>query len=114
MKNIFNNFETHFGYSIPKALEDLYSDKNITTKIPGTFKFKTVGFVLEIRELLDIKNVENYDVENGRLSFAVNSDGFKLLVDLNSKNMEILQDEFDDIDSIGVTIQDLLDAEKVN
>lgn len=110
MINQFKNFESEYGVSTPKLLRDLYSNNSITKQIPAVFKFKNVGFVLEVRELLDVQDRDNYDVENNRLNFAINSDGFKLLIDLNTENLDILQDEFGDIDFIGIRVKDLLEA----
>jgi hypothetical protein len=53
-------------------------------------------------------------VETAFLVFAVNTDGFNLLVDADSSSDLVLQDEFGNIDSLDVTLGDLLNATRVS
>jgi len=106
------NFESHFGFSLPQIIIDLFTDNEIKRQMPTRFRFNHVAYVLELQYFLDITNSENYDIENGKCRFAVTTDGFELLVDLNSEKLEIFQDEFGDIDSLGISVKDLIEAEK--
>lgn len=105
------NFETEFGFKLPDSIIKLLSDDAFKKKVPIRFRLKEHSFLFEIQYLLDITNVENYNVAEGRIKFAVTPDGFQLLVDLNSEGLDILQDEFGEIDNLGVSIDDLLEAE---
>jgi hypothetical protein len=105
------NFETKFGFKTPEAIIELLSDDSFK-KMPTRLQLKQQAFVIDLQYLLDITNVENFDVSGGRFKFAVTTDGFELLVDLKSDNMDILQDEFGDIDSLGITVRDLVEASK--
>jgi len=110
--NDHNSFKSHFGRPIPPAILELCGDDAIQNSLPLEFRFSHVPFVLEIQYMLDLDDPQHYDVENKRLSFAVNGDGFTLLVDLGTEDLRIMQDEFGDVDYLGLTIRDLLDAEK--
>jgi len=107
-----NSFKSHFGCPVPAAIIDLFSDDAIQNSLPLVFRFSNVPFVLEIQYMLKLDDPQNYDIENKRLSFAVNGDGNTLLVDLGTGDLQIMQDEFGDVDYLGLTIRDLLDAEK--
>ena len=47
------------------------------------------------------------------LMFAVTTDGWDLLIESNSNEGVVFQREMDDIDSIGITINQLLEAHNV-
>jgi hypothetical protein len=112
MSNYIENFESYFGFPPPAALLNIFTNNSLMNSLPAGFRFRHVGFPLEIQYLLDISDPKHYDVDHRRLSFAVNTDGFELLVDLNTKDLEILQNEYGDIDNIGITLNDLLNAER--
>ena len=112
MSSDYTIFESHFGFPVPTGLTDLYADKSLSESLPAGFRFKHVRFVLEIQYLLDLQDPKNYSVEHKRLSFAINTDGFELLVDLGNEDLQILQNEYGDIDRLGLTIKDLLSAER--
>ena len=105
-------FESHFGFNVPQVIIDLFTDIEVKGLMPTRFRFDHIAYALELQYLLDITNPENFDVANGRCRFAVTTDGFELLVDLNSEKLEILQDEFGDLDSLGISFKDLIEAEK--
>lgn len=105
-------FEALLGTPVPPELTSLYTEKSLYESMPLGFRFSHVGFILELQYLLDMSDTKNYDIENKRFSFAVNTDGYELLIDLNNDHIEIYQCEYGDIDSIGLIISDLLEAEK--
>ena len=107
-----NDFETAFGYSVPEDVVRLYSDDAIRNMLPVEFRFSRVDFILDIQFLLSLEDSQNYDVGNERLYFAVNSDGNKLLIDLGTEALQVMQEEFGDIDYLGLTVRDLLEADK--
>jgi hypothetical protein len=106
------NFESRFGFELPNEISKLLNDDIFKKKVPIRFRLKNHSFLFEIQYLLDISDVKNFDIDERRLKFAVTPDGFQLLIDLNSKRLDVLQDEFGDIDSLGISIIDLIESEK--
>lgn len=106
------NFESEFGFKVPDSIIKLLSDDALIAQMPTRIRFENHSFVLELQYLLDITKVENYDVEKGRFKFAVTTDGLDLLVDLHSPGLDVLQDEFGEVDCLGVSINELLEAVK--
>ena len=97
---------------IPKIISEFVSEAKPLQ--PLIIKPKKVPWVVEIQFFLDLNSPENYIEEKNYLRFATTWDGNEMLFDLNKENYEILQDERGDIDSIGISIFDLLDCEKVS
>ena len=108
----YENFESHFGLCAPKKLIE-FSHNNGKDAFPCVFKIEGASFILGIQYLLDINNPENYDVKNGRVSFAVTTDGFNLMVDIRTNDLEIFQDEYGDIDSLDINLTDLVRSDQV-
>jgi hypothetical protein len=105
-------FESMVQSRFPPALLAFLSDEVLVESFPVQFRFTHVPFIVELQFLLSLRDPANYDRKSNRLRFAKNSDGYDLLVDLSSPNLPILQDEFGDVDDIGVSIVDLLNAER--
>lgn len=103
-------FEDRYGCSAPLPLLTFLNDDSVRASLPAAFILENVGFALEIQYLLDIENPENYDASNKKLTFAMTTDGLELLVDLTDHAGDIYQDEFGDIDHIGISMQDLVSA----
>lgn len=80
---------------------------------PVRFEFSDKPFVVEIQYFYGGQS-ELGSVENGYLVFAATSDEGDLLIEANFSSDEVLQREFDDIDSIDVTLSDLLNAKHVH
>src|SRR5690348_10210618 len=97
-------FESKFGIMMPESLAALS-----TIKAPVGFRFADKPFVLEIQYFLDLEDQENYDSDARLLAIAVNSDGYVVLVNVDS--LEILQNEGNGADELGLTVGDLLQAE---
>ncbi len=97
-------FEAAFGFPLPTALIQFLS----ANSFPAVFGFSHVQFVLEIQYLLNIRDPRNQDLKNKRLAFAVTTDGYDLLVDFGTDELRIMQMENEDIDFVGLTINDLL------
>ncbi len=74
---------------------------------PIRFERSEWEFIFEIQYLVEHKT------ENGLLHFAVTPDGWDLLVDAKNESDLIIQREYDDLDSLGVTLSELLGANKV-
>ncbi len=105
-------FESEFGFKVPKNIIKLLSDNIFKKGMPVKLQSKQPSFFLELQYLLDIENTENFDVSGKKLKIAVTTDGFELLVDLSSNSLDILQDEFGEIDNLGVTVNDLVTSKK--
>jgi hypothetical protein len=105
-------FEQNFGIPVPPALGRLLGDDSLRATLPVGYRFAHVSFALEIQYMLSLEEAKNYDVDNKRLAFAVSTDGHELLVDLSDQELRMMQNEFGDVDYIGITIQDLLDGSR--
>lgn len=102
-------FESEFGFQIPSDLLRLFEQNVEYANRPHQYNFEHIDFVLSIQYVLSPYDLGNYDVMNERISFAVNTDGRKLLVDVSASSLEVMQEEHD-VDYIGVSVQDLLRA----
>jgi hypothetical protein len=101
-----NRFEELYGRIAPPSLIGLRTDVQ-----PVRFEFDgKFPFVIEIQYFISVDGQSEEDIRRNLFAFAVNTDGHKMLFDVEDENCSILQDEFGDIDSIGVTINDLLTA----
>jgi hypothetical protein len=105
-------FEEEFGFAPPDALLELLADDSLAAAMPAGFRLAHVEYVVELQYLLSLRDRENYDVSRKRVACAVTTDGCRLLVDLSSKDLDLLQDEFGDVESIGVTVKQLLTGER--
>ena len=91
----------------PQLLIDIRSEfKKLST--PFALMFSDIEYPLEIQYFHDLANSENYDENSNHLIFATSTDGNQLVFDLNTKNLNILQNEFGDIDEIGISGEDIL------
>ena len=104
-----NRFYTLYKKELPKQLEVFFQNP---IPIPLSFSFKDKPFILEIQEFLNLDNVKESDIKNQLLPFAINSDGFKIYVDLKDKNLALLQEEYGDIDSICIGVEELKNIQK--
>lgn len=102
------------GIDVPEIVSNFVNSANLRSRMPIRFVLKNRPFILDVQYFLDILNSTNIDVLNARLRFAVTTDGFELLVSLKSAELEILQDEFGDIDSLGILMTDLIEADTVS
>ena len=96
---------------IPSRLTEFVHDKHMRASLPIQFSFEHVPWILDIMCFLDLADPVNFDTELNRIRFARNGEGFVLLVDLNTDALEIMQEEFDDIDHLGISLDDLRVAE---
>ena len=112
MSSNFTNFESSFGFPVPKIVIDLLNDAEVAGGMPLRFDFQDKIFVLELQYFLDLDSEENHDAETCNLRFAVTTDGYDILINLGSDNLDVFQDEFGDIESLGITVGDLLKARK--
>lgn len=104
----FKQFERLYGKSVPDVLARFY--KNVLVRKGGPLRFELPerGWVIEVQYFLNLDEQNNVDVEHSRFAFAVNSDGHEMLIDLSNENLPILQREYDDLDTINVTVGELL------
>lgn len=105
-------FESEFGFEIPPSLIRFFNDQIVTQKKPIRLGWETQEFVLELQYCLDISDSKCFDIKNKRIKIAVTTDGFDVLVDLGSRNLQVLQDEFGEIDELGLTMDDLNSSNK--
>ena len=110
MKFELNEFKATFGRSCPPLLVQLLREPIF---LHGAVGFEIPGrLVAEIQYLLTLSDAKKTDIDGGMFAFAVNTDGDELLVDLSDDTLAIYQREFDEIDTIGMTITDLLNSQK--
>lgn len=99
---------------VPLKLIEFVNDKHMKQSLPIRFRFADKPFILEVMELFDLSADSTCLSDNNRVRFARNGEGFVLIVDLNTDNLEIMQEEFGDIDYINLTLDDLCNAEWVS
>ena len=95
---------------LPEKMLKIY--QLLDEEVPVGFRFNHEQFILEIQYELDFNDQKNYVSNNQYLKFAVNSDGYELLVDLQSVELDILQKENEDVDYLELTVGDLLEAKR--
>ncbi|CCO44547.1 hypothetical protein VIBNISOn1_1160055 [Vibrio nigripulchritudo SOn1] len=105
-------FKSEFGFDMPRSMLDFITLDLFDKSRPLRFVFRENSFILEIQYFLDISEAQNYDVANKRLKFAVTTDGFDLWVDFNSEDILVFQEEFGDIEEIGVSLEEIVVARK--
>ncbi|MCB1053838.1 MAG: hypothetical protein H6510_17015 [Acidobacteria bacterium] len=105
-------FEKMFDLEVPLELDRLYRDKDLIESHAVGFKFRDIQFVVEVQYFSDMGNLESYEVEKNYFIFAIDTDGFELIVDVTSPDLEILQREYGKVDAIGVKLGQILTAEK--
>ncbi len=90
--------------------EKLIELKNI--RCPVRFEFLDKSFIVELQYFYGGQS-ELGKVEDGYLVFATTSDAGDLLIKSDFSTDEVFQREDDDIDSINITLSDLLSAKHV-
>lgn len=95
---------------IPHAIIKFLSRYGRNGQLPATFRTQEGNFLLSIQYLFEDCWPKEFDQTNNLLRFGVSTDGWDLLVDIADDQLVILQDEIGDIDSIDITIFDLLEA----
>lgn len=103
-------FQTRFGRTPPAGLRKLLADASLRALLPARAELSDT-LVVEIQYFLDIDDHNNWRPEQWWVAFAVNTDGCTLLVDLQSEDEQVLQDEEGNVEAIGVALVDLLRAE---
>jgi len=98
-------FEKDYGLQFPNELSKLL--ENAT---PSRYEITNRQYLLEIQYFLGNEETETKDIKNNLFPFAINTDGFELLIDFGDKKMPILQREYSELDSIDVTLNELIDA----
>jgi len=81
---------------------------------PFPARFETRRSVIDIQYFLTAEQQKQQDNDNGLFVFAVNTDGFDLIIDTNSKSADIHQREFGDIDFIVDTLRASIEATLVD
>jgi hypothetical protein len=94
----------------PKAMMEFLDRFGTKGELPAAFLSQEGEFLLSIQYLFKDCWSKNFDQSNNLLRFGVNTDGWDLLVNVDDDQLVILQDEMGDIDSIDITIFDLLGA----
>ncbi|CAM2005119.1 hypothetical protein [Acanthopleuribacter pedis] len=106
----FNKLKLLTGAPIPEDLKTFLEGTFSIAPPPIGLKFNNVEFILEIQYFLDVTCKENYNPKLGYLKFAVTTDGNELIVNLKNDYLSILQSEDGDIDSLGLILKDILNA----
>jgi len=101
-------FEAIYGCAAPADLIELCK-----MRCPVRFELDD-GPVVEVQYFLSIERQAAKKIEKPFYAFAVSTDGNDLLIDLRDESFVILQDEFGDIYSIGITLGSLLQAKVCN
>ncbi|MEM7146328.1 MAG: hypothetical protein AAF591_14420 [Verrucomicrobiota bacterium] len=91
-------------------LLEMYSNQQLIGAAPVRIAPSRVSFIVEVQYFHPVDRVCEVDVQHGRFSFAVTSDGHELMVDLAQEELPILQREFGDTDTIGITLREFLAA----
>src|SRR5690606_12576528 len=102
--------QENFEGEKPQAMVEFLERVGVENKLPATFRSQEGKFLVSIQYLFDECWSEHFDQTKKLLKFGVNTDGWDLLVDLGDNELAILQDEMGDIDTIDITIFDLLHA----
>ena len=79
---------------------------------PVIFEFEDKPFVVEIQYFYG-NQFDLGNVEKGYLVFAATSDASDLLIKSDFSSDEVMQREFEGIDSINITLSDLIGAKHV-
>lgn len=106
----YRAFEIAYARDVPMPLKALYENRYLFGLAPIRTTFPNKPFVVEIQYFRPINELNQQDVKRSRFAFAVNSDGFDMLVDLTEDDLPILQREYEAVDRIGLTLVDLLAA----
>jgi hypothetical protein len=94
----------------PQAMVEFLKCFGLKGKLPASFLSQEGVFLLSIQYLIEDCWDKSFDQNKKLLKFGVNTDGWDLLVNTDDEQLDILQDEMGDIDSIDITIFDLLGA----
>lgn len=103
-------FQAQIGCLPPDGLLELLNSEAIRQAVPVRFHFEQHDWTIEIQHFVNVFDLIHYRPAEKLLTFAINTDGHSYVVDLSNREGMILQDEFGDIESLGITIRDLLNA----
>jgi len=106
-------FEEAYGREMPPALKALYDDGELLSGVPLRIVLPGRQWVVEIQYFRRATQLVAEDVARQRFAFAVNSDGFDMLVDLNEPDLPVLQREFGDVDHLDFTLVEFLAAARL-
>jgi hypothetical protein len=79
---------------------------------PLRFETAEGNLIIEIQYL--VEQELDRSIANDFIHFAVTTDGWDLLINCDSDSDSIMQREIDDVDLLGITLTDLLNAKKVS
>lgn len=111
MADEFRAFEQAYGCTIPVALKSLYEDRELLARAPRRIVVPGKPFAVVIqyyRHLTDYLVAE--DVARHWFAFAVNDDGWDMLVDLTGPDLPVLQREAGEVDPLDFTLAEFLAA----
>lgn len=110
MENDYRSFEEAYGRSVPAALKALYDDRELLARVPLQLVLPGKPFAVDVQYYRRITDLVADDVACQRFAFAVNSDGWDMLVDLNGPDLPVWQREAGDIDRLDFTLVEFLAA----
>src|SRR4051812_39556670 len=98
---------------MPAALKALYDDRELLASAPLRIALAGKPFVVEIQYFRRIGEIVAEDVTRQRFTFAVSSDGFDMLVELNERDLPVWQREYGDVDCLDFTLVEFLAAARL-
>ena len=110
MSQLSFQIERITGSHCPAPLLELVDGNRLRDLCPMTIRFADIDWIFPVYEVSDPNDLSNYDSNNLRYRFALNDDGFPLHIDLSTDRLEILLEEFGDVDKLGICVSDLLDS----
>lgn len=99
-----------FEVKKPKAILEFLERFGVKGTLPAAFLSPEGEYLVEIQYLFEDCWSRRFNKSNNLLRLGVNTDGWDLLVNICDDELVILQDEMGDIDTIDITIFDLLSA----
>ncbi len=110
MDNDFSYFEEVVNKPCPDDLKRLY--EQIVPKYSSAIEFidNSFDFSLEIQYFKSMMDSNNYSIQDSSFCFAVDSDGYRLIIYLNSNQLEIHSEQYGDIVGLDWCVSDLLTA----
>ncbi|WP_444929147.1 hypothetical protein ACJJIF_15045 [Microbulbifer sp. SSSA002] len=94
----------------PEAMVEFLSRFSEKDTLPASFHSSHDRFLLSVQYLFNDCWSNRFNPNNNLLKFAVSTDGWDLLINPEDEELIVFQDEVGDIDSIDITIFDLLNA----
>jgi hypothetical protein len=103
-------FVEAYGRVVPPALKALYDDRELLASAPHRIALPGKPFAVEVQYYREVTDLIAEDVAGQRFAFAVDWDGWDMLVDLNGPDLPVLRREAGEIDRLEFTLVEFLAA----